>query len=1724
MGNALSRSISITLAVAMVFTYVPIPTVQAEEMPVRRQISIPEKRMEINNQMPEGIMRMEKKDGARAIKEAIGKEAYVPGEVLVKFKKNRINLSGFRGKVGVKAFSMKKDLDVKDTIKKANITVMESEKGESVEQMIDRLKDDPNVEHVQPNFRYYPRTINTNDTHKDLLWGLDNAGQSVNGTSGTNDADIDAPEAWSISEGSNSVIVAVIDSGVNYNHPELAGNMWDGSSCKDDNGNVLGGCNHGYDYLDDDKTPLPITSSHGTHISGTISAVKNNNRGTIGVSPKAEIMAVKAGNDTFTTSTIIKSINFAEQNGADVINASWGSYGTSGGLYDQDVYNAISGFTGLFVVAAGNEGFDHDDGVDAHKSYPDGFKLTTPIGPGLDNIIAVAATDQNDGIASFSDYGATSVDVGAPGTNIYSTVADIEVLNEDFESVTPPAVPAGWNAIDDWGTYDVGGSFGNVLYGDVNNVPYVPNANSTTTLPPYSLNNAGGAVVDFWTRCDTELTQWDDYMSMEFSSDGITYNEIDKWNGFGAAHFEYMVPQAYLTSNFTLRFRWVSDGDADSGVSGDGCWVDEIKIIKYTSGSEDIYDYMQGTSMAAPHVAGLAALIKGYNSSLTDTEIKDIILDTGDPLASLAGKTVTGKRINAYNALKEADGTPPVITLLGDATVTLTVGDTYNDAGATALDDVDEDITANIVTVNPVNTAVADTYTVTYNVSDAKGNAATEVTRTVIVNAPDTTPPVITLVGDAVVNITVGDTYVDAGATALDNIDGDITANIVTVNPVNTAVAGTYTVAYNVSDAAGNSATEVTRTVNVNPPDITPPVITLLGSATVDINVGEAYVDAGATASDNIDGDITANIVTVNPVNTAEVGTYTVTYNVSDSAGNPATEVTRTVNVNAIPDTTPPVITLIGDATIDINVGDTYTDAGATASDNVDGDITANIVTVNPVNTAVAGTYIVTYNVSDAAGNAATEITRTVNVNAIPDTTPPVITLLGAPVVNIDVGDTYTDAGATASDDVDGDITANIITVNPVNTAIAGTYTVTYNVSDAAGNAAIEVTRTVNVNAVPIPDTTPPIITLIGDATVTLTVGDTYVDAGATAADDVDGDITANIVTVNPVNTAVAGTYTVTYNVSDAAGNVATEVTRTVTVNPPDTTPPVITLLGSPVVDINVGDTYTDAGATANDDVDGDITTNIVTVNPVNTAVAGTYTVTYNVSDTAGNAATEVTRTVNVNAVPDTTPPMITLLGNAVVNINVGDTYVDAGATALDDVDGDITANIVTVNPVNTAIAGTYTVTYNVSDAAGNAATEVTRTVNVSDVPIPDTTPPVITLIGGAVVNINVGDTYTDEGATALDNVDGDITANIVTVNPVNTAVAGTYTVTYNVSDTAGNAATEVTRTVNVNEVPIVDTTPPVISLIGSSVVDINVGDIYLDAGATASDNVDGDITANIVTVNPVNTSVAGTYTVTYNVSDAAGNAATEVTRTVNVNAVTPPDPPDPEPEPEEPESGSSITGLASPESPQGNGSSRGKGSSRILAITEYAANLRGLGRMTPSVLGIEKEAPLSIDEVEYICSIQRAMKEDSEPEYFQLIADKMAGIMRRDSDYVADKLTDTSFCESTNMALRPRPVIKKETLVAFPVGVDGYPVSSNPVWNACVRGTVTLALIKSNTDRDDPRDGGKPKTCADYHTGNDWRHPDFNIRFTFNRIFNKLVVPEGYVLEEIMNVAMNSK
>ncbi|MEZ4854867.1 MAG: DUF5011 domain-containing protein [Gelidibacter sp.] len=244
------------------------------------------------------------------------------------------------------------------------------------------------------------------------------------------------------------------------------------------------------------------------------------------------------------------------------------------------------------------------------------------------------------------------------------------------------------------------------------------------------------------------------------------------------------------------------------------------------------------------------------------------------------------------------------------------------------------------------------------------------------------------------------------------------------------------------------------------------------------------------------------------------------------------------------------------------------------------------------------------------------------------DITPPEITLNGDAIINLAYGTEYLELNAIATDDVDGDISSSIVIGGAtVNSTVPNSYVITYDVSDAAGNAAEQVLRTVNV----LPDSNQPVITIVGEATIELTFGEPYEELGATAVDDIDGDISSQIVIGGAtVDSTIPGIYIITYDVSDAAGNAAEQVSRTVTVLP-DTSPPVITLIGDVTIELTFGEPYEELGATAIDDVDGDISSLIVIGGDVvNTNVSGSYVITYNVSDQSGNAAEEVSRTVNV--------------------------------------------------------------------------------------------------------------------------------------------------------------------------------------------------------------------------------------------------------------------------------------------------------------------------------------------------------------------------------------------------------------------------------------------------------------------------------------------------------------
>jgi hypothetical protein len=261
------------------------------------------------------------------------------------------------------------------------------------------LEADPRVEYVEPNSVL---RVSTNDPDFDRLWGL--------GTIG-------APAAWGVTTGSLGVVVAVIDSGVDFSHPDLAGARWTnpGESCAvcrtngvDDDGNGYVDDWRGWDFANDDNDPFD-ENGHGTHVAGTVGAVGDNGVGVTGVNQRVSLMGLKfiGANGEGTAADAVSAILYASAMGADVTNNSYGGDGFSRAMLDA--IRTADSRDSLFVAAAGNSFSDND----LDPVYPAGYDAP--------NVVSVAASDQNDDLAWFSNAGAQSVDLAAPGVDVYST-------------------------------------------------------------------------------------------------------------------------------------------------------------------------------------------------------------------------------------------------------------------------------------------------------------------------------------------------------------------------------------------------------------------------------------------------------------------------------------------------------------------------------------------------------------------------------------------------------------------------------------------------------------------------------------------------------------------------------------------------------------------------------------------------------------------------------------------------------------------------------------------------------------------------------------------------------------------------------------------------------------------------------------------------------------------------------------------------------------------------------------------------------------------------------------------------------------------------------------------------------------------------------------------------------------------------------------------------------
>jgi len=291
------------------------------------------------------------------------------------------------------------------------------------------------VEFAEPDYTYQLFAAPA-DTYYSLLWGLHNTGQTVAGDPGVADMDIDAPEAWDLIT-TTTMPIAVCDSGLRRTHEDISGNLWTNpgeiaGNGIDDDGNGYVDDTQGWDFYFNDNDPND-GNGHGTHVAGTIGAKGNNAKGVTGVNWNCKLVSLRIANasGSISSSAAISAINYCVAKGIKVSNHSWG-----GGAYSQSMFNTISAARTaghIVVAAAGNGGADGiGDNNDSTPQYPASYNL--------DNIISVAAVNNDGNLASFSNFGATTVDLAAPGVltaSCYNTNDTAYVYLDGTSMATP---------------------------------------------------------------------------------------------------------------------------------------------------------------------------------------------------------------------------------------------------------------------------------------------------------------------------------------------------------------------------------------------------------------------------------------------------------------------------------------------------------------------------------------------------------------------------------------------------------------------------------------------------------------------------------------------------------------------------------------------------------------------------------------------------------------------------------------------------------------------------------------------------------------------------------------------------------------------------------------------------------------------------------------------------------------------------------------------------------------------------------------------------------------------------------------------------------------------------------------------------------------------------------------------------------------------------------------
>ncbi len=810
----------------------------------------------------------------------------------------------------------------------------------------DLLKD-PTVEYVAPNYIFTLQATTPNDLNNNL-WGLNNTGQSRTFTdsnsgedrteTGTADADIDAPEAWDIRHDANNTIIAVIDTGIDYNHSELASNMWTnpgeiaGNGIDDDNNGYIDDV-HGYDFADKDSDPMD-THGHGTHCSGTIAAQGDNGNNITGVAWNTQLMALKIFGDGVNgayTTDIVNAILYAADMGAKVSNNSYGSLfnnSVAANMIEKPLYDAISAANDagmLFVAAAGN------DSADLNETY-----TSTPAGLELPNIISVAASDHNDEPAYFTNYGTTLVDIAAPGFDIYSTLPGNEYATWNGTSMAAPHVTGAAALLIEENSELTPAELRAIIMNNSDK----PEALAETSASNGRLNihlalsalqgGSGGSCESFTATNDSHVTAARATKEVTgqtcwgtFCYGGTTtYKAVGSEENIGSA--------GYTTTTLYENETGVFSKTEDCQMSGA---MDAPPVITLNGDTEKFI--LVGTDYTIPTPA--ASAVDREDGDISASIVSAGSFDTQTPGRYIITYNVTDSAgnnaapISRVIHVTETDSAPQII-LQGDicnmmwCTSHNMLKDTpYQEPGFVAYDVIDGDLTDSVFIIdNPMgDTSEEGVRFLNYDVIDSSGN-----------HAPQHTNRLVAVLDAEIPHIWVrppsgdffsyaneyytwkrpdGDTSWSYRAyfsvidfvTKPEDFDWDNDVTVTGEDAVDYTTTGSYTVDISATDPDGNTA-NTSQVVHVVV-DTTAPVITLWGDSEVTVEIGDYYSEPGGQLKDDLDAyprtsmkyyDAQDNEIS-SPFygRTTEEATYTIEYLGEDGAGNVATPKYRTVNV-----------------------------------------------------------------------------------------------------------------------------------------------------------------------------------------------------------------------------------------------------------------------------------------------------------------------------------------------------------------------------------------------------------------------------------------------------------------------------------------------------------------------------------------------------------------------------------------------------------------------------------------------------------------------------------------------------------------------------------------------------------------------------------------------------------------------------------------------------------